>query len=123
MLSHHCTVTTPAKKDVSTYKLHIERILWSSSCNTIICLMILCRFLFPTVLILYQTVAILIVSALDLLRYNSTDDLLCSSKDLTESLKAENSTPLCEFLGTSIHFVHTSDTVVCVACSYIIITF
>ena len=121
MLNHHCTVTTSAKKDVSTYTLHRERILWSSSCNTIICLMILCRFTFPTVLVL--TVAILIVSALDLLRYNSTDVLLCSSKDLTESLKAENSTPLCEFLGTFIYLVHTSDTVVYVACGYIIITF
>lgn len=58
-----------------------------------------CRFKFPSIIPLYQSTAILAISALDLLRYAPGNELVCKSKDLIESLEVENSTAFCKFLG------------------------
>ena len=47
------------------------------------------------------------MSAFDLFRY-STPDVVCPFKDLTESLKVENTTPYCNFLGKGIILLEIS---------------
>ena len=58
-------------------------------------------FKLPSVFIVYHSAAVLLMSVFDLFRY-STPDIVCPLKDLTESLKVENTTPYCNFLGKGI---------------------
>ena len=54
-------------------------------------------------MILYQSIAVLVVTTLDLLRYIPRNILVCSSKDLIENLDVENATFYCQFIGMSIY--------------------
>ena len=58
-----------------------------------------CRFRFPTVIIVYQTIPILGCVLLDLLRYVQGHRTLCSSTDLIESLSPQRSTIICQITG------------------------
>ena len=58
-----------------------------------------CSWEFPSVLMVYQTIAVLFFSTVDLVSYATVKELVCSSRDLVESLEVQNSTPFCIFGG------------------------
>ena len=47
----------------------------------------------------YQTIAVLFYSIVDLVSYATAKELVCSSRDLIDSLEVQNSTPFCIFEG------------------------
>ena len=47
----------------------------------------------------YQTIAVLFSSTVDLVSYATVKQLVCSTQDLVESLEVQNSTPFCIFGG------------------------
>ena len=52
-----------------------------------------------SVLMVYQTIAVLFSSTVDLVSYATVNELVCRSRDLIETLEVQNSTPLCIFEG------------------------
>ena len=58
-----------------------------------------CSWEFPSVLMVYQTIAVLFSLTVDLVSYATVKQLVCSSQDLVESLEVQNSTPFCIFVG------------------------
>ena len=47
----------------------------------------------------YQTIAVLFSSTVDLVSYTTVKELVCRSRDLIESLEVQNTTPFCIFEG------------------------
>jgi len=60
------------------------------------------RFKFPTIFIVYQTIAVLVYSSLSLIGWVWRKELLCKSRDLTVGLNAENTTIKCKIIGKPI---------------------
>ena len=84
----------------------------SGSVITISILSLNFSFKLPSVIIVYHSTAVLLMSAFDLFRY-STPDVVCPFKDLTESSKVENTTPYCNFLGKGIILLEISLSPLC----------
>lgn len=57
----------------------------------------------PSTLIVYQTIATLVVSIIDITYFISLRATVCSSRDLVNSLQPANATGYCQLMGTCIH--------------------
>ena len=70
-----------------------------------------CRFKFPSVFIIYQTITVTVYAILILIGYTAKEALFCSSDDVRESL--EKPTPFCILIGRTLHYhIHVSVRVV-----------
>ena len=66
-----------------------------------------CRFKFPSVFIIYQTITVTVYAILILIGYTAKEALFCSSDDVRESL--EKPTPFCILIGRTLHYhIHVS---------------
>ena len=59
-------------------------------------------FTFPSVLIIYSTLTVLVVSLLDFISFLPFNSLLCTSEDLLDNLQGgDHATILCKFQGNA----------------------
>ena len=59
-------------------------------------------FTFPSVLIVYSTLTVLVVSVLDFISFLPFNSLLCTSEDLLDNLQGgDHATILCKFQGNA----------------------
>ena len=63
----------------------------------------LCRFAFPTVLVIYQTIALLSSIIVADVGFILRDAVLCNSQDLIQNISPGQATTYCQFSGIYIY--------------------
>ena len=98
-----------SEKLTCSYRMRSNVYCWVNNSIVKIELFSTCRFKFPSVFIIFQTITVSVYAVFILIGYTDKETLFCSSDDVVESMNS--STPFCTIIGRNILYYFVLESV------------